>query len=310
LPVVVTVPVRVSPLTVPVPPTEETDPPPVPAPIAARKSAALRDETVLFALKRGNVTAPGLAIVKRLPPSVVAPKLVRATAADEAPDPPLATGSMPVMPVVRGRPVAFVRVAEVGVPKIGVTSVGLVAKTFAPEPVLVVTPVPPEATGSVPVTPVVRGRPVAFVRVAEVGVPRTGVTSVGLVDNTFAPEPVLVVTPVPPEATGSVPVTPVVRGKPVAFVRVAEVGVPRTGVTSVGLVAKTFAPEPVLVVTPVPPEATGRAAPKTKDPSQLTCAPTSVPLLYTTVRVPAGTATPVWPETFTVTVKLEPLMIR
>jgi hypothetical protein len=36
------------------------------------------------------------------------------------------------------------------VPKIGVTKVGLVDKTLLPEPVLVVTPVPPRATGNVP----------------------------------------------------------------------------------------------------------------------------------------------------------------
>ena len=125
--------------------------------------------------------------------------------------------------------------------------------------------VPPLATGKIPVTPVVSGKPVAFVNVPDVGVPKIGVTNVGLVDRTFAPEPVLVVTPVPPLATGSVPVTPVVSGKPVAFVRVPDVGVPRIGVTSVGLVASTFAPEPVLVVTPVPPEVTGSAAPKVKE---------------------------------------------
>jgi hypothetical protein len=45
-----------------------------------------------------------------------------------------------------------------------------------------------------------------------VGVPSTGVTSVGLVDRTVLPEPVEVVTPVPPFATGNVPVTPVDRG--------------------------------------------------------------------------------------------------
>ena len=66
--------------------------------------------------------------------------------------------------------------------------------------------VPPFAIGSVPVTPVVKGKPVAFVRVAEVGVPKIGVTKVGLVDNTTLPEPVLLVTPVPPDATGKVPV--------------------------------------------------------------------------------------------------------
>lgn len=66
--------------------------------------------------------------------------------------------------------------------------------------------VPPFAIGSVPVTPVVKGKPVALVKVADVGVPKIGVTNVGLVDNTTSPVPVLVVTPVPPEATGKVPV--------------------------------------------------------------------------------------------------------
>jgi hypothetical protein len=141
---------------------------------------------------------------------------------------------VPVTPVVKGKPVAFVRVTDVGVPKTGVTKVGLVDNTVLPEPVLVVTPVPPLATGSVPVTPVLKGRPVAFVRVADVGVPKTGVTKVGLVDNTLLPEPVLVVTPVPPLATGSVPVTPVLKGRPVALVRTSVVGVPKLGVVSVG----------------------------------------------------------------------------
>ena len=45
-------------------------------------------------------------------------------------------------------------------------------------------------------------------KLPDVGVPRIGVTSVGEVDNTLLPEPVLVVTPVPPLATASVPVTP------------------------------------------------------------------------------------------------------
>jgi hypothetical protein len=44
-------------------------------------------------------------------------------------------------------------VPEVGVPKIGVTRVGLVESTVLPEPVEVVTPVPPLATGRVPLTP-------------------------------------------------------------------------------------------------------------------------------------------------------------
>mgnify|MGYP007090480854 CR=1 FL=1 len=39
--------------------------------------------------------------------------------------------------------------------------------------------------------------------------------------------------------------TPVVNGNPVAFVNVADVGVPRIGVTKVGEVANTADPVPV-----------------------------------------------------------------
>ena len=111
----------------------------------------------------------------------------------------------------------------------------------------VVWPVPPLAIGSVPVTPVVRGNPVALVNVTLVGVPNTGVTNVGEVLSTLLPEPVDVVTPVPPLVTPNVPVTPVVRGNPVALVKVTLVGVPNIGVTNVGDVAKaTTVPEPVV----------------------------------------------------------------
>lgn len=54
---------------------------------------------------------------------------------------------------------------------------------------------------------------------------------------------------VPPFAIGKVPVTPVVKGKPVAFVKTPLDGVPRAGVTSVGDVANTKAPLPVSSVT-------------------------------------------------------------
>jgi len=164
----------------------------------------------------------------------------------------------PLMPVLTGNPVQFVKVPLVGVPKTGVTNVGLVERTVLPVPVETVTPVPPLATGSVPVTPVVSGKPVRLVAVPEAGVPKTGVTNVGLVERTVLPEPVELVTPVPPLATGSVPVTPVVKGKPVVLVSTPDVGVPSRGVTSVGLVDRTLLPEPVEVVTPVPPFATGK----------------------------------------------------
>jgi len=56
------------------------------------------------------------------------------------------------------------------------------------------------------------------------------------------------VRPVPPFETPNVPVTPVVSGNPVALVKTAAEGVPRAGVTSVGDVALTGAPDPVAVV--------------------------------------------------------------
>lgn len=49
--------------------------------------------------------------------------------------------------------------------------------------------------------------------------------------------------------TGRFPVTPVVRGKPVALVSVTDDGVPSAGVTRVGDVAKTLLPVPVLATT-------------------------------------------------------------
>lgn len=88
--------------------------------------------------------------------------------------------------------VQFVSVPELGVPNAGVTKVGLVANTKAPEPVSsvtaaakldddgvaknVATPVPR------PEIPVATGRPVAFVNVPEAGVPKAGVTNVGLLN--------------------------------------------------------------------------------------------------------------------------------
>ena len=56
---------------------------------------------------------------------------------------------------------------------------------------LFATPVPPLAAGSIPVTPVVSGRPVALVSTAAVGVPKLGVTNTGDVSTTnLVPVPV------------------------------------------------------------------------------------------------------------------------
>ena len=67
----------------------------------------------------------------------------------------------------------------------------------------------------------------------------TGVVMVGEPDRTTFVVPVEVVTPVPPLATGKVPVTPVVSGSPVAEVKTIAVGVPSAGVISVGEVENT-----------------------------------------------------------------------
>jgi hypothetical protein len=135
----------------------------------------------------------------------------------EVPVPPFAIGNTPVTPVVKGKPVALVKTAAEGVPKFGVVRVGLVANTKDPEPVSSVTTVLKFAEVGVannvatpvpkPETPELIGNPDPFVNVTEVGVPKAGLISVGEVDNTTLPVPVDVVTPVPPFATATVPVT-------------------------------------------------------------------------------------------------------
>jgi hypothetical protein len=186
------------------------------------------------------------------------------------------TGRLPVTPVDRGNPVALVNVALVGVPRMGVTNVGEVANTAEPVPVSSVkapkrlaelndpreVALPTEVTAPVKLAfvvtlPAVRpdAVPVIFVPTKADGVPNAGVTNVGLVAKTKDPVPVSsvtadirfaelgvarkVATPVPR------PETPVLIGRPVAFVKVPLAGVPRTGVTRVGDVANTNAPEPV-----------------------------------------------------------------
>jgi hypothetical protein len=149
--------------------------------------------------------------------------------------------------------VALVRTAAEGVPKAGVTSVGDVAKTKEPLPVSSVTAEARLALDGVarkvatpvprPLTPVETGRPVQLVRVPLVGVPRSGVTRVGLVAKTSEPDPVSSVTALAKFAEEGVarkvatpvprPLTPVETGRPVQLVSVPEAGVPRTGATRV-----------------------------------------------------------------------------
>jgi hypothetical protein len=169
----------------------------------------------------------------------------------------LATGKLPVTPVDNGKPVAFVSVTLVGVPKTGVVSVGLVDKTTLPVPVLVVTPVPPLATPNVParviVPDVVIGPPLVVKPVVppatliDVTVPAlaAGVAQdpsplQNVVADALVPEFKLV--------TGKLPVTPVVSGKPVALVNVALIGVPSVGDDITGLVSVN--PATVAAVAP------------------------------------------------------------
>lgn len=84
------------------------------------------------------------------------------------------------------------RLVPVAAPIAGVTSVGVLANTFAPVPVSSVSAAAKFALEGVaknvatlapkPDTPVAIGRPVQLVRVPEVGTPRIGVTSTMLVE--------------------------------------------------------------------------------------------------------------------------------
>ena len=193
----------------------------------------------------------------RSPVVVIGDRALNAAEAVVCPVPPLRIGNVPVTPVLSGKPVALVRMPDVGVPSAGVTSVGDVAKTSDPDPVLsvtvaarlvlvgvaknVATPAPR------PETPLAIGKPLAFVKVPEDGVPNAPpLTTKAPPDPTLTPN--AVATPVPK------PEMPVETGNPVALVSVTEDGVPRIGVTSVGDVASTLLPVPVLARLPNVPE--------------------------------------------------------
>ena len=72
---------------------------------------------------------------------------------------------------------------------------------------------------------------------------------------------------------------------PVMFVPTSAEGVPSAGVTSVGLVFSTTDPVPVDVVTPVPPDRTGRALVR----FSVVSVTVLVPLLNVMAALPANT---------------------
>ena len=172
----------------------------------------------------------------------------------------LETGRLPVTPVDSGNPVALVSVTLVGVPKTGVTSVGLVDKTTLPVPVLVVTPVPPLATASVParviVPELVIGPPLVVRPVDPPDTPTDETVPELAAGVAHVPSPrqkVVLDADVPllRLVTGRLPVTPVVNGRPVALVSTPLAGVPSAGVVIVGLVRVKPA-----IVAAVPPSDT------------------------------------------------------
>lgn len=124
----------------------------------------------------------------------------------------------------------------------------------------VVEPVPPLAIGKVPVTPVVKGKPVALVNTPDAGVPKAGEVNVGDVNVLFVKVSVPVKVAKVPEALGKVMVVvPAQAGaanvavpeiKPSNAMLVAE-ATPKVGVSKVGEDANTKAPDPVSLVTAV-----------------------------------------------------------
>ena len=118
---------------------------------------------------------------------------------------------------------------------------------------------PLDTTGEVPVTDVTVPELVAAMVIEPLAlvtlmpVPAVNVVRVNPVPLPMSKAPLagVVVNPVPPLATGNVPVTPVVNGKPVAFVNVPLDGVPNAPPLIMNAPA-----EPVLtpraVTTPVP----------------------------------------------------------
>ena len=125
--------------------------------------------------------------------------------------PPFATGNAPVTPVVSGKPVHEVSVPDAGVPRIGVTNVGVLANTFAPVPVSSVS---------------------AAKRLADVNEPN----DVALPTEVIAPVRFAFVVTLPAVSPAAVPVM---------FVPTSADGVPKAGVTKVGLVLNTNNPVPV-----------------------------------------------------------------
>jgi hypothetical protein len=170
-----------------------------------------------------NVVGNAPAVVKLPPKVTVLPVL-------STPVPPLAPGNIPITPEVRGNPVALDKTTALGVPRFGVTKVGLVANTASPVPVSSEIDSNNSAEvielDLVPYNVPVVGRvtDVAAVDVKVVG----NAPAVVKLPPKVTVLPVLA-TPVPPLAPGNIPITPVARGNPVAPVKTAVEAAGPTG---------------------------------------------------------------------------------
>jgi hypothetical protein len=177
-------------------------------------------------------------------------------------------------------PVKLVTTPDEGVPRAGLVKLGLACITkVLPVPVCAVTEValPDEVIGPVRFALVVTleavkavAVPVMFVPTNADGVPSAGVTRVGLFDSTTFVVPVEVVTPVPPLATGKVPVTVVTEtaadthAVPLELSTKPEV----LGATEENPVPPELPIMTLLAVTvaePVPPEVTANGVPRVSE---------------------------------------------
>ena len=205
-------------------------PPWTSSPVTSMVDAAPTAILVPVAAPRTGVTRVGVLANTRLPVPVSSSIAPLRLAELGVPKKVLASASRSLRPVI-GRPVQFVSVPEAGVPRAGDTKVGEVANTRAPEPVSPVT---------------------AAARLAELGVPKNVATLPPRpvrFDRATLPSndaPVTTPTALTPPATLS-PVTSIVD--PVPTTMLVAVAAPRTGVTRVGEVANTRAPDPVSSVT-------------------------------------------------------------
>jgi len=193
-----------------------------------------------------------------------------------------------VTPVVSGKPVALVRTAALGVPNAGVVKDGLLERTTLPVPVEVVVPVPPLATAIVvpvqvpevivptevkeelttvlfKVVPervpagaitaaveiaVTRPLPLTVTTGIAVELPKVPTLLLTVASVVTFDDPVLVTSPVIAAFVVTVPaVNP--EAVPVILVPTRAEGVPNAGVTSVGEVARTTAPLPVVLAAEI-----------------------------------------------------------